>query len=271
MTPICRSYLFVPGCRPDRFAKALNSGAHAVILDLEDGVARAEKESARASIAQFLDPARPVVVRPNGIDTEWFAQDVALCASPGVAALMLPKAESAQQVAALARHAPPGLAILPQIESARGIAAALEIARFAGVERLVFGSLDFQADLGISGDDQELLVFRSQLVLASRLADVLPPVDGVTTAVDAPEELRLDTTRARRLGFGGKLCIHPRQVPVVNECFRPTPGEVAWAARVMEAAARSGGGPVLVDGSMIDRPVVVRAERILAEAGSGSA
>jgi citrate lyase subunit beta/citryl-CoA lyase len=219
MRPIPRSFLFVPGNRPDRFVKALNSGPHSVIIDLEDGVAPKDKEGARRSVAEWLNPAHPVVLRINGAETEWFDDDVSLCGRPGVTAVMIPKVETVQHVLDAARHSPQGLPILPQIESARGFAAAREIAGCAGVERLIFGPLDFQVDLGIAGDGEELLFFRSNLVLVSRLAGVLPPVDGPTTAIDDPDLLRADTERARRLGFGGKLCIHPKQVSVVHECL----------------------------------------------------
>jgi len=263
MQPMARSYLFVPGNRPDRFQKALNSGAHAVIIDLEDGVAPADKASARQSVAQWLHPNHPVVVRVNAPGTEWFEDDLELCGRPGVAALMLAKAESARQTQDIAKHAG---ALLPQIETARGFSCAQGIAGCAGVQRLVFGPLDFQADLGINGDNEELLFFRSQLVLISRLAGILPPVEGPTTAIDDPDLVRSDTARARRLGFGAKLCIHPNQVPIVNECFLPTAKEIHWATKITKAAEVSQGGVVVVDGKMVDRPVILLAERILKEA-----
>jgi citrate lyase subunit beta/citryl-CoA lyase len=257
--------LFVPGNRPDRFDKAINYGAHAVIVDLEDAVASVDKASARRSVADWLNPAQPVVLRVNGVETEWFDEDASLCGKPGVAAVMIPKVETVEHVVAIAKRSAPGSAILPQIESARGFANALEIAQCASVERLVFGPLDFQVDLGITGDGEELLFFRSNLVLVSRLAGVLPPVDGPTTAIDDPDLLRADTDRARRLGFGGKLCIHPKQVSVVNERFRPSRSEVFWATKIVEAAAVSRGAAVAVDGKMVDRPVILQAERILSE------
>jgi citrate lyase subunit beta/citryl-CoA lyase len=127
----------------------------------------------------------------------------------------------------------------------------------------MFGHIDFQLDLGIQGEGEELLYFRSQLVLVSRIAGLQPPVDGITTAFQTPEPVRADTRRARRLGFGGKLCIHPAQAPVVNECFGPTPEEIAWAKRVVEATANTNGEAISLDGEMIDRPVVARAQSIL--------
>lgn len=134
--------------------------------------------------------------------------------------------------------------------------------------RLAFGPLDFQVDPGISGGGEELLFFRSQLVLVSRLAGLLPPIDGPTTAIDDPDLLRAQAARARRLGFGGKLYIHPKQVPIVNECFRPSSAEIAWATKIVKAAAGSEGGAVAVDGRMVDRPVMLQAESILNEVES---
>ncbi len=263
MTP--RSYLFVPADRPERYAKALASGADAVIVDLEDAVAPDAKAAARASLAGWLAgaEARSVVVRVNAADTPWFDDDLRACASPHVAAVLLPKAERA---ADLARAGEGGRPVLALIESAAGIDAVRELARVPGVGRLVFGSIDFQADLGIAGDGEELLAFRSQLVLASRLAGLAAPVDGVSTAIDDALQLEADARRARRLGFGAKLCIHPRQAGVVNRSFEPGADELAWAHRVLEAFEAAGGAAVAVDGKMVDRPVVLRAQALLRQA-----
>jgi citrate lyase subunit beta/citryl-CoA lyase len=201
-------------------------------------------------------------VRLNGVDTPWFADDLTLAARPGVMAVMLPKAERADDFARV-RDAVPSAALLPLIETAGGIDRVREIAGAAGVQRLVFGSIDLQLDLGISGDGEELLLFRSQLVLASRLAQLAPPVDGVSTAIDDPVALQADAVRARRLGFGGKLCIHPRQVATVNDAFSPDASEIAWARRVVAAAAHADGAAVAVDGKMVDRPVLLRAQALL--------
>ena len=258
-----RSYLFVPADRPERFAKALASGAGAVVIDLEDAVAPEAKQGARSTLAAWLaDAPAPVVLRINAADTEWFDADLALCALPGVAGVMLPKAERSDDLARLARAAP-GRALLPLVETALGFDRLRTIAEAPCVERLVFGSIDFQLDLGIAGDGEELLFFRSQLVLASRLAGIGAPVDGVSTAIDDVESLRADTTRARRLGFGAKLCIHPKQVAVVNAAFMPSDKEMAWARRVIEAAGRSQGAAVAVDGKMVDKPVILRAQAML--------
>lgn len=258
------SYLFVPADRPERFAKALASGAGAVIVDLEDAVAPAAKATARSALAAWLagPAAAPVVLRINAAGTAWFADDLQLARHPMVAAVVVPKAEDAALLAPVAALARP---LLPLVESAAGFDALHEIAAVPGVQRLLFGSIDFQADLGIEGDDDALLFFRSQLVLASRLAGLAAPVDGVTTAVDDEAAVTHDTLRARRLGFGAKLCIHPRQVAVVNRGFRPSPAEVDWAHRVLDAAGAEGaGGVVTVDGKMVDAPVLLRARALLA-------
>lgn len=261
---IPRTYLFVPADRPERLAKALSSGTDAVIVDLEDAVAPSAKAAAREALRTWLAREEgQVVVRINAIDTPWYADDIALCRAPAVAAVMVPKAE---RVADLDGGGKP---VLVLVETAAGIDAVRELARAPRVERLVFGSIDLQLDLGIDGDDLELLLFRSQLVLASRLAGLAPPVDGVSTAFDDAGQLQADARRARRLGFGGKLCIHPKQVDAVNIAFSPSPEEIAWAQRVLEAAAKAGGAAVAVDGKMIDRPVILRAEALLRQAARG--
>ena len=268
MTSVPRSYLFVPGDRPERFAKACASGAHAVIVDLEDAVAPENKAAARAAVAAWLHPDHPVIVRINAADTEWFREDCALAGRPGVAGILLPKAERLEDIAALRAAGAP--MVLPLIETAAGYDQARTLAGAAGVQRLVFGSIDFQLDLGITGEDEALLAFRSGLVLASRLAGIAAPVDGVSTALDDPARLAADAARARQLGFGGKLCIHPKQVQGVNAAFSPSEAEVSWAKRVLEAAGSANGAAIAVDGKMVDRPVLLRARAILDEAGSRS-
>lgn len=257
-----RSYLFVPGDRPERIAKAQASGADAVIVDLEDAVAPAGKTAARDAVSAVLDAQAPVVLRVNGADTGWFADDARLAAHPGVAAVMLPKASAADALAQL-HAASGGKPLLALIETAAGMANLAAIAAAPGVARLVFGSIDFQLDLDIADDDLALLAFRSQLVLASRVAGRPAPVDGVTTALDDAARIEAEARRARALGFGAKLCIHPRQVPHVNSAFSPGPEELAWAERVVAAAAAADGAAVAVDGKMVDAPVLARARRLL--------
>ena len=259
------SYLFVPGSRPERFDKAMAAGADTVIIDLEDAVSPVDKDSARASVAAWLSAEKPICLRINTPDTEWFAADLALCAHPGVAVVMLPKAAQVADIERLRKAGARRLLLL--IESAQGFMNLSALAAADGVERLAFGSIDFAVDLGIEGDDRELDYFRSQLVLASRVAGIAPPIDGVTTAIDDTTVLASETLRGKRFGFGGKLCIHPAQLAVVHAGYLPQPSEVAWAERVLAAAAASQGAAVAVDGKMVDRPVILKAERILARAG----
>lgn len=259
-----RSYLFVPGNRPDRYAKAIAAGADAVIVDLEDAVPPGEKASARTALAAWLSPEHPVLIRVNGAESQWFREDLVLCKARGVAGVLLPKAENAEDVRTIAGHCGAATPILPLIENARGFWNAFALGQSPKVQRFVFGSIDFQLDLGIQGEEDELLYFRSRLVLVSRMANLNSPVDGVTTAIDDAERVRGDTLRAKRLGFGAKLCIHPRQVNVVNECFEATEAEESWAKKIVQAAEAAGGAAVSVDGKMVDRPVIARAQAILA-------
>lgn len=261
--PVLRSYLFVPGHRPDRFAKALASGADAVILDLEDAVPPAEKAAARGYVSRWLSDDRPVIVRVNAFDTEWFEDDAAICRQAGVAGVMLPKAQQAEHVDAIRAHVRHTTPILPLVETARGLWHAEALARSPQVERLVFGALDLGVDLQIIGDEG-LSAFRAQIVLVSRVAGLQPPIDAPTTSFTDLARVRDDAARARRIGFGGKLCIHPAQIAPVHEGFAPTSDEVAWASRVLEADAASSGAATAVDGNMVDRPVAERAKAVLA-------
>ena len=257
-----RSYLFVPGNRPERFDKALASGADAVIVDLEDAVPPDQKDAARATVAAWLQTSRPVVLRINAADTHWFHDDLALCRLPGVAAVMLAKAERAEDLSAIGAFAP----IVPLIESAAGFDNLRAIAVAPGVQRLAFGAIDFQLDLNMRASFDELLFFRAQLVLASRLANLQAPIDSPSTAIDALDEVDSEAQRARRLGFGAKLCIHPRQVACVNAAFSPSAAEIAWAQRVLQANDHAGGAAFALDGKMVDKPVLLRAEAIVRDA-----
>lgn len=272
--PAPRSYLFVPGNRPDRFDKAMASGADICVLDLEDAVAPPDKAAARDAITRWLDTkaAAQIALRINAAGSEWFGTDLRVCAHPAVRVVLLPKAEASDEIAAVAQAAPQ-VSVLPIVESVAGIDALRELAAAPGVQRLALGTLDLAIALDLALDERsdqtELATFRSLLVLASRRADIAAPVDGVTTALDDEALLLADTLRARRFGFGAKLCIHPRQVAVVHRAFAPSPEQVAWAGRVVAAVRTAHGGAVQVDGRMVDRPVLLQAEAILARAVRG--
>lgn len=250
--------LFVPGHRPDRFEKAAAAGADAVIIDLEDAVPPDAKAAARSALT--ADLATPVLVRINGSATPWHAEDLAAAARVKPAAVVLPKSEEVAALDAVAAVLGPSIAILALIETAKGLAAARAIAAHGAVGRLIFGSIDYCADLGCAHHRESLLPARAELVLASRLAGLPAPVDGVTTAIDDTALIADDARYGRALGFGGKLAIHPRQIAPIRNGFLPDEEEVAWARKVLA----SGDGAAAVDGAMVDEPVRIRARSILA-------
>jgi citrate lyase subunit beta/citryl-CoA lyase len=256
------SYLFVPAIRPDRVEKARRSAADEVIVDLEDGVATEDKAAARDLLAG-LPAGRPVHVRVNALGTRHHEDDLrAAAAMPSLAAVVVPKVESPDDVAAVSSRLPASVAVVALVETARGIAGADAIAASA-VSRIMFGSADYLADIG-AGPGREVLAYpRSRLVVASRAAGLPPPVDGPTLTTDDEARVRDEAEAARALGMGAKLCIHPAQLAVVNEVFRTTDEERRWAQAVLAAAEAHGGGAFSFDGSMVDEPVLLRARRLL--------
>lgn len=267
------TFLFVPGTRPERFTKALESSADSVIIDLEDAVPEEDKESARAAIRAAwptftAEQKKRLIIRSNSPGSKFYSADLILAQELGVACLLIPKSESLDQVNGAAQVLP-NTAIIPMIETAIGLDRVNEIANSEQVLRLALGNIDLQADLGMVCDAQEteLQTARFQIVVASRLAQLAPPIDGVTPSTDDIERIADDAERAKRMGFGGKLCIHPKQVSLVKEAFMPTEAEISWAHRVIEADKASKGGAIKLDGRMIDRPVVLLAQRTLAIAG----
>jgi citrate lyase subunit beta/citryl-CoA lyase len=269
-----RTLLFVPGNRPERFAKALASGADAVIIDLEDAVPAAEKAAARDSVARAwstLGERGRLLIRINAPDSSHYADDVALCGTLMPAAIVVPKARVAL-LEALAE----GVAdcpLVPLVESAAGLAEVDALARCAKVLRLAFGHLDFQLDLGMQcdADEAELAPARLAVVMASRLAGCAAPIDGITLETSDDERVHAATVRARRFGFTGRLCIHPRQIAPIHAGFAPSARELAWARRVVDATSALGGsGALQVDGRMVDRPVIQMAQRLLARYGRGA-
>jgi len=267
------NFLFVPGTRPDRFLKALDSGADTVVLDLEDAVAEEEKVNARNAIRaawpSFTEEQKQrLAIRSNSPGSKFYSADLILAQELSVTCLVIPKSESLDQMNGAAAILP-DTAIVPMIESAIGLSKINEIANSNQVLRLALGNLDLQADLGMVCDPQEtqLQTARFQIVLASRLARIAPPIDGVTPSTDDVTRITDDAQRAKAMGFGGKLCIHPKQVPIVKATFMPTADETAWANRVIEADTASKGGTVKLDGRMIDRPAVLLARRTIALAG----
>lgn len=261
-----QSYLFVPGNRPERFTKALSSGADAVIVDLEDAVEPAAKDTASENVSEWVSRAHPVLVRINGRGTPWFEQDAKIGALDGVAGIVVPKAEGLRDIVDVVSSAKRRVPIFPLIETAKGMSAVMEIAKAPCVARLMFGTLDFIADMGTDDPCEALNPYRTQLALASRVAGIDMPVDGVTPDIDDAARLEAETRNGKRHGFSAKLCIHPKQIETIHACLAPAEHEVDWATRVVEAVLRADGRVTTVDGKMVDRPVVLRAQNVLARA-----
>lgn len=258
-----RAPLFVPADRPDLLQKAIRSGADAVIIDLEDAVAADARTAARALLPSA--PAGvPLLLRINGVGTPWYPGDLLAARNPPFAAIVLPKAESAPTVAAVSA-ASGGLPVIALIETARGLAAARQIAAATGVVRLAFGSIDYCADIGCAHEREALLHARCELVLASRLAGLCAPLDGVTLAFRDRAQLQADVAHARSLGMRGKLCIHPAQLADVRAGFVPTREEIDLARKILSRAD----GAIAIDGQMVDEPVRRLAEQTLVAAKQG--
>jgi citrate lyase subunit beta / citryl-CoA lyase len=262
--------LFVPGNRPERFAKAAASGADVVIIDLEDAVAGGDKADARReAVAALRGAGVCALVRPNAPDTAEYDGDVLalldLASQPGhgLLGVVLPKAEDPGQLATLAASLPKDVPLIALVESALGLVNAVELARVPGVARLAFGAIDFALDIDADGGDRFLDHARSQLVVASRAARIAAPLDSPATAIRDTAPVAESARLGRAFGFGGKLCIHPAQLAPVAAAYTPSAEQVQWARRVLAAE----GGAAQVDGQMVDRPVTDRARRILERAG----
>ena len=285
-----RTFLFAPGNHPRRVEKALSLGADAVILDLEDAVAVAEKVATRKTIVEALAKPRTCkgYVRVNAIGTQWCLGDVTEVVRPGVDGIVLPKVESAADLRTIdwlitnlerERGLPPGgIDLMPIIETAAGfsrldrIFGARSLKDYGGpwrVKRMTFGAADFTNDVGMTwtAGEEELATLRVNLVVASRAAGIEQPIDTVWVNLKDAAGLRASVERSLRLGFQGRMCIHPDQVKVVNEVFTPSAEEGARAQKIVDAfraAESSGVASIQVDGAFVDYPVFHRAERILA-------
>jgi citrate lyase subunit beta/citryl-CoA lyase len=262
---LAQSVLFVPGDRPERFEKAATSGADLVIIDLEDAVGIEAKAVARDAVHAALSGAAPfrTMVRVNSTATPWHDDDIrAIVALPGLAGVLLPKVEEAADLEALDARLGKSVPLHALVETVGAVLGLAKLCAARGLRRVAFGTIDFQVDSGIEGDGAELDAIRTMIVLHSRQAGLEAPLEGVTTGFRDLAAVRHSASRARRFGFGGKLCIHPEQVSAVNEAFRPTDDEIAWARRII-ATTGSAVGSVSLDGQMIDKPIVEKARRIL--------
>ncbi len=258
-----RTYLYVPGNRPERFHKALDAGPDAVILDLEDAVPVAAKDDARAAVASLLGGSDQAWVRIN-TGERGLADLAAVAAAPGLSGVIVPKASLA--VLADVRAAAPGVALCALVEDARAVAAAAEIAGADGVERLLSGEVDLAADLRLGGDPLPELLWavRAQLVLAAAAAGAPPPVGPVHLAIADIDALRRSTADLRRAGFWSRQLIHPSHVQPVHDVLTPTQQERARAEEVLERAEAAAGGVFVdADGRMVDEAVLRSARRIV--------
>lgn len=273
-----RSKLFVPASKPELFAKALAGPADAISLDLEDSVAAGDKDAARANLAALLAglAERPtdkaILVRINHPGSPCFAADVEAVAHPAIALVNLPKVESPDDVLTLvgalerverARGIERPIGVLPTIESAAGLLAAPAIAaahrRVAGLQ---LGLADLLQPLGIAREPDTLHAALFTLRIAAAAAGGFA-YDAAYPNLADDDGFRAEAERARRLGFLGKSCVHPRQVAIANQVFRPSPAELARARRIVEASRFAGGAVFALDGEMIDAPYLRRAEELV--------
>lgn len=277
-----RSFLFAPGNHPRKVEKVFGAGADVVILDLEDAVPVAEKEATRAAVVTAMRAPRQSLgyVRVNALESRWCMGDLDAVIGPWLDGIVLPKAESAEQVRAVSERIGEcerraglrggALDLMPIVETARGVESATAIAgASARVRRLAFGGGDYTNDLDLTWtpEEHELAYARARLTHASRVAGIEPPVDTVVIQVRDVERFRRSAQTGRRMGFAGKLCIHPVQVLPCNEVFTPTRAEVEHAravVRAFEQAEAQGSASIQLEGQFIDYPIVYKAQRVLA-------
>lgn len=275
-----RSLLFVPGIRPERFAKAIAAGADAVCIDLEDAVPPHEKQAARDAVIDFIttmcaELPCAVGVRINPLDTADGLKDLLAFKEAGVTSdyLMLPKAEATRDITIIDKILANGtgktraVPVWAVVETVLGLKNASDLAGWCGSRGgILFGGADFSAGIGTSMDWEPLFYARSKLVVAAKVTSGgLMDVPFLDTKDEAG--LRAECERVKALGFLGKACIHPNQVAIVNEVFSPSEVEIAWARRVAAAGTEQRGAAILLDGKLLDAPVYLRALRILTQAG----
>ena len=277
-----RTYLFAPGNHPRKVEKVFDAGADAVILDLEDAVAISEKVATRAVVVEALQAPRTCrgYVRVNALDTEFTFGDIEAVVAPGVDGVILPKVERQADlqmvdwmITSLERQrglTAGAIDLIPIIETGKGIANVREICGAGGrLKRISFGAGDYTRDMGMEWtlEEGELAHARSEVVLASRINELEPPIDTVFIHIREDEHFRNSADLVRQMGFQGKLCIHPNQVPIANAAFTPSEEDVAWSRKVIaafEEAEAAGSASIQVEGYFVDYPIVVKAERVVA-------
>lgn len=271
-----RSLLFAPAVRPDLLRKLPTTGADAIAIDCEDGSPPNAKEEARQNArevgAELVDDGRAAVyVRVNGFESPWFADDVDHGLPEGVAGVIVPKIENPRQLDnigyALDNTGHGDLHIIAGLETARGVIACRDLLHHSRVDAGYFGAEDFIADMGgkRTPGNLEVQYARSRIALAARTDDV-PVLDMVTVAFGDDRRFTREAAEARSMGFTGKMCIHPDQVPLANAAFSATAAEVERARALIKAyaeAAERGIGVIAFEGEMIDEALVAQARRIV--------
>lgn len=260
-----RSLLFVPGDRPERFAKAAASGAHAIIIDLEDAVSPEDKSGARANIVEFLNSTEGgnILVRINQTDSAFYCGDLDVARHPKLSGVILPKANT-QHVTELVYKL--GCPVWPLVETIQGVTEVNELAQLPNVRRMLLGTIDLSLEMNLvmshPGGKSMLDQARFKLILASVMASIPAPVDGVFPSLDDESGLFAAAEYAKASGMGGVMCIHPRQIGVVNNAFAPSPSDIEWARMVVEASVNEKSS-FRFRGQMVDKPVLNRAKGIL--------
>lgn len=269
-----RSYLFVPALKQNMIKKAIASDADCVIIDLEDSVAITKKNLARETVLESLDNtsgSKSIFIRINDLHTPFWEDDLTCATQAGVTGVMLPKSEGAADIQIITEkvgHEP--LTIIPLIETAKGIQHVADIANASqSVERLAFGSIDYSLDIDcqLTPGGLELLFARSQIVNASRAAEIGAPIDAVYPDLNNEDGLLQETKLARQLGFKGKLLIHPKQVDPVHQIFSPAQQELKECEEIVEAfeeAEQQGVASIAYNNKLVDYPVYKRAKELLA-------
>lgn len=262
-----RSFLFVPGNRSDRFDKALSTCADYIILDLEDAISPKEKAKARDLIDNWFNKQNRVInellIRVNGIDTSWYDDDIRLIKSLPIKGLVIPKVEKSEVINSASDALGEDKILVALLETVTGIINIRELASHKKISCIAFGGADFRVDSGIEGDERELDYIRTKIVLESQYAGLYRPIYSVTEDINNQARLESDVVTAKQFGFGGKLCIHPDQIDIVNKGFMPNASDIAWANNVISKINLAGNDAVAIDGKLIDKPIIERAKHIL--------
>lgn len=272
---IYRSLLFTPGTKKERLLKSIGSGADALLWDLEDAVHPDDKGHARKIIAEALDelgeiPAKPIFLRVNQFGTEWYNDDVKLAQHQYVTGVMLPKAESAEQAAETWQRMGSQGELIVLVETAAGVIQLENIFSNPHISGVAFGAIDYAVDLDLTLTEAglEVLYARSCIVTHAKAAGIPGVYDTVFPDVHNADSLQKRAASTRALGFNGQMAIHPKQLETIHEVYSPSREQIDWAVKVLRHADNEakGAGVFMLDGKMVDRPVIEKAKQIYAAA-----